>query len=156
MVDKSRILFVSLCLGIGVFAFHASALEYVFPPGAKVIDVTQAPYNADKTGQTDVSAILSKAVNDDINVSNWCPRFAYLPAGTYLVKNTFAWKCASSGNGNGPVLVGQSRSGTIIKLAKGTWPLGTELKGVMQTGAGVEQNFNKSIRNLMVLILAGR
>jgi hypothetical protein len=127
-------------------------VEYVFPPSAKVIDVTQPPYSADRTGKTDVSAILSKAANDDINISGWCPRILYMPNGTYLVKNTFAWKLAGSGNGNGPVVMGQSRTGTVIKLAKGTWPLGTELKGVIQTGAGVEQNFNKSIRNLTVLV----
>jgi len=152
MFRTTRVFSVSACLFVGLCALPASALEYVFPPSAKVIDVTQAPYNADKTGQTDVSAILSKAANDDINIPNWCPRFLYLPRGTYLVKNTFGWKMNGTGNGNGPVLIGQSRTGTVIKLAKGTWPLGTELKGVIQTGAGVEQNFNKSIRNLTVLV----
>ena len=142
----------SLLFCVGMYACQSSALEYFFPPGAKVIDVTQAPYSADRTGATDVSAILSKAVNDDINVPNWCPRFVYLPKGTYLVRNTFGWKLNGTGNGNGPVLIGQSRTGTVIKLAKGTWPLGTELKGAIQTGTGVEQNFNKSIRNLTVLV----
>jgi hypothetical protein len=55
-------------------------------------------------------------------------------------------------NGIGPHLVGQSRSGTVIKLAKGTWPLGTEGKPVIQTGAGDENNFDKGIYNLTVLV----
>jgi len=49
-------------------------------------------------------------------------------------------------------VVGQSRTGTVIKLAKGTWPLGTEQKAVIQTGAGDENNFNKGIFNLTVLV----
>jgi len=142
----------ALFLAANLTAMTVSALEYVFPTAAKVVDITQAPYSADRTGKTDVSAILSKAANDIINVASWGPGILYMPNGTYLVKNTFAWKLAGSGNGNGPIVIGQSRAGTVIKLAKGTWPLGTELKGVIQTGAGVEQNFNKGIRNLTVLV----
>ena len=127
-------------------------MDFVFPPGAKVIDVTKSPYNADNTGKTDVSAILTKAANDDINIPNWCPGVLYFPNGTYLVKNTFAWRLTAHGNGNGPHLIGQSRKGVVIKLAKGTWPLGTEEKGVIQTGAGDENNFAKGIRNLTVLV----
>jgi hypothetical protein len=152
MITKSRIQTTALCISILLCAFCASAMEYVFPAGAKVIDVTKAPYSADNTGKTDVSAILSKAANDDINVPNWCPSVMYFPNGTYLLKNTFAWKLTSHGNGNGPHLVGQSRKGVVLKLAKGTWPLGTEAKGVIQTGAGDENNFNKGICNLTVLV----
>ena len=135
-----------------VFAFCASAIEYVFPPASGVFDVTKAPYNADRTGKTDVSAILSKAANDIINIPSWNPGIMYLPNGTYLVKNTIAWRLTMHGNGCGPHMIGQSRSGTVIKLAKGTWPLGTEGKGVIQTGAGDENNFNKGIMNLTVLV----
>jgi hypothetical protein len=134
------------------FVFGASAIDYVFPPAAKVIDVTQPPYSADRSGKTDVSAILTKAANDNINIPSWCPGILYFPNGTYLLRNTFAWRLNSSGNGMGPILIGQSRTGTVIKLAKGTWPLGTELKGAIQTGAGAEQNFDKGIRNLTVLV----
>jgi len=149
---RNQIGAAALCSCICAFTLSASAMDYVFPANAKVIDVTQAPYSADKTGKTDVSAILTKAVNDDINRGGWCPGVIYLPNGTYLLKNTLAWRLNGSSNGNGPHVIGQSRTGTVIKLAKGTWPLGTELKGAIQTGAGVEQNFFKGIRNLTVLV----
>jgi hypothetical protein len=42
-----------------LLSFTACAIEYVFPTASGIIDVTKAPYNADKTGQTDVSAILT-------------------------------------------------------------------------------------------------
>ena len=143
---------VPIYLCICIFALSVSAIEYIFPPGAGVVDITKAPYNADRTGKTDVSAILTKAANDIIGVPGWGPTTLYLPNGTYLVKNTFTWKVTSHGNGVGPHLVGQSRTGTVIKLAKGTWPLGTELKGVIWTGAGDENNFEKGILNLTVLV----
>jgi len=152
MDKRIRIRLALACFFACLFVFRAAAIEYIFPAGANVVDITKSPYSADRTGQTDVSAILSKAANDIIANTSWAPGILYMPNGTYLVKNTFAWKVGSSGNGNGPRIIGQSRSGTIIKLAKGTWPLGTELKGVIQTGAGVEQNFSKGIVNLTVLV----
>jgi hypothetical protein len=76
----------------------------------------------------------------------------YLPNGTYLVRNTITWKVTSHGNGCGPHMIGQSRKGTVIKLAKGTCPLGTEGLPVIRTGAGDENNFSKGIFNLTVLI----
>jgi len=152
MIGDSQLRWTSLCLCACIFAFRVSAIEYVFPAASGVIDITKAPYNADRTGQTDVSAILTKAANDIIGVVGWGPATLYLPNGTYLVKNTFAWSLNSHGNGIGPHLTGQSRSGTVIKLAKGTWPLGTEGKPVIQTGAGDENNFDKGIYNLTVLV----
>jgi len=152
MVIRTRMQWalLSLCLFMG--AQIASAIDYVFPPASGIIDVTKAPYNADNTGKTDVSAILTKAANDIIGVPGWGPSTMYLPNGTYLVKNTITWKVTSHGNGCGPHLIGQSRKGTVIKLAKGTWPVGNELKGVIWTGAGDENNFNKGIYNLTVLV----
>ena len=146
-VRVSVVLLACLLLSVRI-----PAIEYVFPAGANVVDITKTPYSADRTGKTDVSSILSKAANDIINVVGWGPSILYMPNGTYLVKNTFAWRCNATGNGIGPHVVGQSRTGTVIKLAKGTWPLGTEQKAVIQTGAGDENNFNKGIHNLTVLV----
>ena len=151
MVHIHRTSLIAVCAFACMLAGDAGAIEYTFPPAAKVYDITQPPYSADRTGATDVSAILSKAANDIIASPCWNPGILYMPNGTYLVKNTFAWKLNSSGNGVGPHVVGQSRKGTVIKLAKGTWP-GTEGKGVIQTGTGVEQNFSKGINNLTVLV----
>jgi hypothetical protein len=145
---RASVVFLA-CLLLSV---RIPAIEYVFPAGANVVDITKTPYSADRTGKTDVSAILSKAVNDISLASGWGPGILYMPNGTYLVKNTFQWRIASNGNGIGPHVMGQSRTGTVIKLAKGTWPLGTEEKAVIQTGAGSENNFSKGIMNLTVLV----
>jgi len=124
---RASVVFLA-CLLLSV---RIPAIEYVFPAGANVVDITKTPYSADRTGKTDVSAILSKAANDIINVPCWSPSILYMPNGTYLVRNTFQWRCWANGNGVGPHVIGQSRTGTVIKLAKGTWPLGTEQKAAM-------------------------
>lgn len=48
-----------------------------------LINVTQAPYNADKTGVQDASSAIQSAIN--AATSN---QVVYLPAGTYLIKTT--------------------------------------------------------------------
>jgi hypothetical protein len=47
------------------------------------VDVTQPPYNADKTGVNDVTAIIQQAI-DDLGSSGG--GVVYLPAGTYRIK----------------------------------------------------------------------
>lgn len=47
-----------------------------------IVDVTQAPYNADNSGGTDVTAAIQKALND---VGKSGGGVVYLPAGTYKV-----------------------------------------------------------------------
>lgn len=49
---------------------------------ANIVDVTKAPYNADKSGKTDVTAILQSAL-DAVGVAGG--GVVYLPAGTYMV-----------------------------------------------------------------------
>jgi len=139
-----------MCIGLSALA--AWGVEYVYPAGARVVDVTQPPYSVDRTGTIECSAKLTQAANDIINASGWGPGIMYLPNGTYLVDSTITWKVTSHGNGIGPHMTGQSRAGTVIKLAKGTWPLGTEAKAVIWTGSGDENNFNKDIQNLTVLV----
>ena len=105
MDKRIRIRLALACFFACLFVFRAAAIEYIFPAGANVVDITKSPYSADRTGQTDVSAILSKAANDIIANTSWAPGILYMPNGTYLVKNTFAWKVGSSGNGNGPRII---------------------------------------------------
>ncbi len=47
-----------------------------------VVNITQPPYNADNNGETDVTAIIQKALND---VGQSGGGVVYLPAGTYRV-----------------------------------------------------------------------
>lgn len=132
--------------------YRAPAMEYVFPTAANVFDVTKAPYSVDKTGKVECSAVLSRACKDMSANSGWGPAILYFPNGTYLVRNKIEWSVNSHGNGSGPHMVGQTRKGAVIKLAKGTWPAGTEMMPVIHTGMGDENNFNKGIHNMTVLV----
>jgi hypothetical protein len=120
-----------------------------------VYDVTLPPYNADKTAQTDVTAKLQQAYLDH---PGW--GMVYLPNGTYLVSNTISFSpaCVTGGAGNGPgcgprpILQGQSRKGTVIKLASGTFTNASSPKPVVFTGDGVAQEFNRGVHNLTILV----
>jgi hypothetical protein len=52
-------------------------------PGSRYVDVTQAPYNADKTGNTDTTNAIQNAINF---VGQNGGGVVYFPAGTYRVK----------------------------------------------------------------------
>ena len=69
-----------------------------------LIDVTKAPYNADKTGATDTTAAIQAAIN--AAVSN---QVVYLPAGTYRVNGTIAINQTKSG-----ITVRGAGPGTVI------------------------------------------
>lgn len=119
-------------------------------PCTGVIDVTKPPYNADNTGQTDVSDILTRALLENKN-SGWGNRIVYLPNGTCLVAKTV--KQTEGGGNVGPCLQGQSRKGTIIRLKDGTWPTDDgKRRWILKTGDGVAQNFNRILRNLTISI----
>jgi mannan endo-1,4-beta-mannosidase len=61
--------------------YHQGEKEIPFIEN-NIVDVTLAPYNADNTGETDVTAIIQKALND---VGQRGGGVVYLPAGTYKV-----------------------------------------------------------------------
>ena len=112
-----------------------------------VIDITKPPYNADNTGKTDVSDILTRALQDNL-ANSWSTRIIYLPDGVYLVSKTVKTR----GQGSvGPCLQGQSRKGTIIRLKDGTWPTKEKDRHwVLWTGDGAAQCFNRILRNFTV------
>jgi len=119
-----------------------------------IIDVTKA-YGVDNTGQTDVTAKLQQAFDEH---HTWIT--IYLPNGTYLVSNTITMTptCEShDGTGciSGPILQGQSRAGTIIKLKDNTFTNASSPKAVIITASGVAQNFNRGVHNLTVLVGSG-
>ncbi len=65
-----------------------AACRPVQAQGPKTFDVTQAPYNADSTGQSDDTTAIQNAVNDAIaygNANNHPAVTVLLPAGTFLV-----------------------------------------------------------------------
>ena len=84
----------------------AQATETIeFPPDPQILDVRT--FGAKGDGRTDDTAALRKAC-DEAGKKHF--RTVYLPNGTYLVSDTFGWR-------NFVIMCGQSRSGTVIKLA---------------------------------------
>jgi hypothetical protein len=149
---------------IGVAAFLVSgpckAENIIFPhvktgisDASGIIDVSLAPYSLDKTGQNDVTAALQKIFDDNKRTV-----VVYLPNGTYLVSNTIKISqiCVTGGVGdcgvNAPLLRGQSKTGTVIKLAAGKFTSAGSPSPVLFAGDGVAQIFGRGIQNLMVLV----
>ncbi len=146
----SAVLLAGMLASLPAAPAHAApAGGIVFPPKANVIDVTKPPYNADPTGKADATAAINRAIADSEKArKGWANQVVYLPDGTYLVTDTIRWKAPP--HTIGPHMVGQSREGTVIRLADGTWPKGEENKPVLHTGRGVAQNFNRGLSNLTV------
>ncbi|MFW5877758.1 MAG: glycosyl hydrolase, partial [bacterium] len=62
--------------------YHKSEIDIPFI-SENILDVTHAPYNADNTGNDDVTVIIQQAL-DDVGASGG--GVVYLPAGTYRIK----------------------------------------------------------------------
>lgn len=131
-----------LMIAIAITAIPAENIT--FPSFAFALDVTRPPYNADKSGKTDVTAVIQRAI--DQNTFKFL--MIYLPNGTYLVSNTIRWKFPP--NAIGPHMQGQSRVGTVIRLKDSTFSDITRPKPVLWTGANVAQNMMKGLHNLTV------
>jgi hypothetical protein len=128
----------------------AVAENIVFPAAANIVDVTQPPYNADKTGVADSTAALQAALNAFPNGN----RIIYLPNGTYRVSNTLRWGGLGSGGNEQKriILQGQSRDGTIVKLIDNCagFTSSATPKEVIWTGVKPAQRFRNAIRNLTI------
>jgi hypothetical protein len=61
------------------YAGYASGLKEIPTIASPLVDITQAPYHADNTGATDVTALLQQAINDLPATGG----VVYLPAGEY-------------------------------------------------------------------------
>jgi len=120
-----------------------------------IIDVTLPPNNVDKTGKTDVTAALNSIFSNNKKYI-----IVYFPNGTYLVNNTLQISgiCVTGGTGDcgvsAPIVQGQSRAGTVIKLASGSFTNASSPKPVLFSGDGVAQIFNRGIHNITVLVSA--
>jgi hypothetical protein len=84
----------------------------------KLIDVTQPPYNADKSGATDTTAAIQAAVNAAAP-----QEVVYLPAGTYRVNGTIYVNASKDnitirGTGNSTVI--DARTGTVFSIGAST------------------------------------
>ncbi len=135
------------------------AEEIVFPGNTEGVINVVDKYDIDNSGRTDVTAKLQRALNEN---QDW--KVLYLPKGTYLVSNTIKGKiCAKRGYSSfGPILTGESREGTVIKLKDGTWPEDKiNIKDypknptdqvVLHSGDCTNTTFKKAFRNFTINI----
>jgi hypothetical protein len=136
-----------------------------FPNDPGVIDVTQAPYAADRTGKEDASDAIRAAIKDHIGSR----AFIYFPNGTYKITKPLYWKGkAWKGNEEGwwarLIFRGQSRAGVVLRLvdhapdfADPTKPAGvivTASESPFKDG-GNNQGFNNCIRDMTIDIGRG-
>jgi uncharacterized cupin superfamily protein len=91
----------------------STSTSYNFPPGSGVLDVTQAPYNAVPNDGVDDTAAIQRAIADAFRTR---PQTVYFPDGVYNVSD----RLTDGSSYKRITLQGQSRAGTIIRLADNT------------------------------------
>lgn len=91
------------------------ALHKTFPEGL-VIDITQAPYNADNRGKQDVTEIIQRAINENRDLNH--PTTLYFPAGVYKVSNTILTLMSDTKPSSRGFLTfqGENEQDTVIRL----------------------------------------
>ena len=141
----------------------------VFAPGEEVIDVTAAPYNADATGQTDCTAAMQAAFKraraDALeryeSRGGRAATIVYVPDGTYLVSDMLSFGPEVP---RGMYLVGQSRTGAVIRLAprsprfgdvKKPRPVVTFCEDRLTKYWHSNTSFNNAVRNLTIEVGEG-
>lgn len=93
------------------YAGYQSGLAAIPAITGPVVDVTQAPYNADNTGTNDVTAIIQQAINE---VGNSGGGVVYLPAGTYRVSSPESQNFALSIAYDSTILRGAGMEATFL------------------------------------------
>jgi len=102
----------------------AFAVEYVFPPDAKILDVKR-DFGAKGDGKTDDTAAIQKAIVASLTGDYRNPKFIYLPDGTYVLSASLKARITDAPDGQGGwsdgwrsgiALIGQSRPRTVLKL----------------------------------------
>ena len=130
---------------------HGAALpggeNVVFPANTGIVDVTQAPYFAKGDGIADDTQAIQQALSDHAKQAG---SVIYLPNGVYLVSDTLRWPPQGVSYGF-ESLQGQSRNGTVIKLADSTFTGTAHPKAVIGLGAhGSADFFDNMVRNLTI------
>ena len=130
---------VVLVAGLGL----AHAENVVYPPGT-IRDVTAAPYHADRTGSTDATAALQRAIDDNVDRN----RALYVPNGTYLISDELSF----GDNGKRLTIQGQSRDGTVIRIADNAAAFqdSDSRRGAFYTGRSPAQRFGNYLRDLSI------
>lgn len=148
-----------------------SEWHFVPPPGSGVVNVKD--YGAVGDGQADDTEAIAKAISDNIDKSRYRANpFIWFPKGTYKVTGPIESRVIAEGREAGKVwsagwrsmllLVGETRDGSIIKLAdrangygdpnKPKWIIATGSEGDKRDnyGGGGNRAFRHGILNLTV------
>ncbi len=135
---------VLLCM---VCAASAAEWNFVPPAGSGVINVKD--YGAVGDGVADDTAAISKAIAANIDKSRYrANAFIWLPKGTYKVSGPIESRVATEGWSAGwrpmLLLVGESRSGTVIRLADNAAGYGdaAKPKWILATGSEGDKRDN--------------
>jgi hypothetical protein len=124
-----------------------------------IVDVTQPPYNADKTGVQDATAAFRAALATSAT-------FVYVPNGTYRFTDSVAFAPIPTphpvtgviGTGGENIQMwGESREGVILKLDANSPAFSdpNAPRAFFKTGTGSPDRFNNSIWNVTIEIGAG-
>lgn len=105
--------FLRLCLLLAPLGLFATAPDITYPGDGFAIDITAEPYNADPTGNEDISAALEAASVDARNRS--VPFMVYFPNGVYRMDNPAVLSDRTQGGGF-IMLQGQSRQGVVLQI----------------------------------------
>ena len=103
---------------LALLLLAAPAWGEALPQDGGIVDVRD--FGARGNGTDDDTAALLAAIaasGGDTGRSFWHDRIVYLPDGTYRVSGTLLKRYANGGFASGLMLMGQSRDGTIIRLA---------------------------------------
>lgn len=146
----SRMGVAAVCLLFSSFAGRAWAEDIRFPADAGVIDVTKAPYFAKGDGRTDDTAALQQALLEHPNQN----RIIYLPNGTYIVSAPLRWPEGTNAESSqrATILQGQSRAGTILRLADHSPGYATSSRDAMVLWMGDSPSWRdrNAVRNLTI------
>jgi hypothetical protein len=112
--------FMRTALAISLASVPLCRAAYAAPYPADSGALNVRDFGAKGNGHDDDTAALLAAIaaaGTDTGAFFWRTRIVYLPAGTYLVSRQLVKRYADSRFGSGMILVGESTTGTVIKLA---------------------------------------
>lgn len=147
---KMRPLIVLYTLLFVCAGFVSAQNIVTFPKASRVVDVTQAPYNAKGDGKTDATDAIQRALDEHPNGDY----IIYLPHGTYRVTKQLSWGRGTDTTSayRRTIMQGQSTGGTILQLddqAKG-YDQENIPRPVLYTGFGPAPRWRNAVRDLTI------
>ena len=125
----------TMCIALAVALPALAQNNWILPAKTGALNVVRDK-GVDNTGKIDVTDTLNKILGTLQTPTRWI----YFPKGTYLVSGTVSgYKCKVGGEqSRGPIIVGESRTGTVFRLKDGVWPT-ANFDPSQSTGSPVSQ-----------------